>query len=173
MKVAAPAASPATTGATMAGSTILLITTEKFTPEAPAPISTAPMRPPNRAWEELDGNPSNQVTRFHRIAPTSPAKIMVGVTSASFTIPPEMVFATSVDRNAPATFRIAAISTATFGFNAPVATEVAIALAESWNPLVKSKNKAVMITNETRKRVVDMTGRFPLQDKADRPGSHL
>ena len=46
-------------------------------------------------------------------------------------MPPEMVLATSVDRNAPATFRMAATSTATLGFNAPVATEVAIALALS------------------------------------------
>jgi hypothetical protein len=99
------------------------------------------------------------------MAPTRPAKIMVGVTSASFTMPPEMVFATSVDRNAPATFSTAAISTATFGLSAPVATEVAIALAESWKPLVKSKNNAVMITNETRNRVVDMAGRFPLRDR--------
>src|ERR1700712_1968110 len=104
MNVAAPAASPATTGATTAGNTILLITTEKFTPDAPAPINTAPISPPKRACDELDGKPSNQVIRFHRIAPTSPAKIIVGVTSASLTMPPEIVFATSVDRNPPATF---------------------------------------------------------------------
>ena len=71
-------------------------------------------------------------------------------------MPPEIVFATSVDRNAPATFRMAAISTATLGFSAPVATEVAIALALSWNPLVKSKNSAVTITSDTRNNVVDM-----------------
>ena len=130
-RVARPAARPATTGATTAGSTIFDITTEKFTPEAPAPISTAPIRPPNSACEELDGSPSSQVTRFHRIAPTSPAKIIVGVTTASLTIPPEMVLATSVDRNAPATLSTAAISTATLGFSAPVATEVAMAFALS------------------------------------------
>src|SRR6478735_5022163 len=173
MKVARPAARPATSGAMIAGSTILDMITDMFTPAVPAPIRTAPIRPPNKACDELDGSPKSQVIRFHRMAPTSPAKIIVGVTSASFTIPPEMVLATSVDRNAPATFNPAAINTATLGLSAPVATEVAIALAESWNPLVKSKNNAVMITNETRKRVVDMTGRFPLQDKADRPGSHL
>ena len=140
-----------------AGSRILLTTTEKLTPDAPAPISTAPISPPNRACEELDGSPRSQVIKFHRIAPTNPAKIIVGVTRASFTMPPEMVLATSVDRKAPATFSTAAISTATFGFNAPVATEVAIALALSWKPLVKSKNRAVMITIETRNRVVDMS----------------
>src|SRR6476619_2643389 len=148
-----------------AGSRIFDTTTEKFTPATPAPTSTAPISPPKRACDELDGRPNNQVVRFHRMAATNPAKIMVGVTKASLTMPPEMVLATSVDRNAPATFSTAAISTATFGLSAPVATEVAIALAESWKPLVKSKNNAVMITNETRNRVVDMAGRFPLRDR--------
>ena len=113
--MARPAARPATSGATRAGSTIFDTTTEKFTPATPAPMSTAPIRPPNRACDELDGSPNSQVSRFHRMAPTRPAKIIVGVTRASSTIPPEMVLATSVDRNAPTTFRIAAISTATFG----------------------------------------------------------
>src|ERR1700712_1960568 len=160
MKVAAPAARQATTGATTAGRRIFETTMEKLTPEAPAPISTAPISPPNRACEELDGNPSNQVIRFHKMAPDRPAKIIVGWTRASFTMPPEIVFATSVDRNAPATFSTAAIRTATFGFNAPVATEVAIAFALSWNPLVKSKNNAVMITSETRNRGVDISAAF-------------
>ena len=129
--MARPAARPATSGAITAGSRILDTTTEKFTPETPAPIRTAPIRPPNRACEELDGRPNSQVIRFHRMAPTRPAKIIVGVTRASLTIPPEMVLATSVDRKAPTTFRTAAISTATLGFSAPVATEVAMALALS------------------------------------------
>ena len=68
---------------------------------------------------------------FHKIAATNPAKIIVGVTSASLTIPPEIVLATSVDRNAPTTFRIAAITTAVRGRNAPVATDVPIAFALS------------------------------------------
>ena len=154
--MANPAASPATTGAITAGSRILDTTTEKFTPEAPAPISTAPIRPPNRACDELDGSPKSQVVRFHRIAATSPAKIMVGVTSASLTMPPEIVLATSVDRKAPTTFSTAAISTAVLGLKAPVATEVAIAFALSWKPLVKSKNSAVTITTATRNNVLVM-----------------
>ena len=154
--MASPAASPATSGAITAGSRILDTTTEKFTPEAPAPTSTAPISPPNRACEELDGSPNSQVIRFHRMAPTSPAKIIVGVTSASLTMPPEMVLATSVDRNAPATFSTAAISTATFGCSAPVATEVAIAFALSWKPLVKSKKSAVTMTSVTTNNVVVM-----------------
>ncbi len=56
------------------------------------------------------------------------------------------VRATSMDRNAPRRFRIADRVTATFGLSAPVAMEVAIALAVSWNPLVKSNARAVTTT---------------------------
>src|SRR5664279_5770376 len=107
------------------------------------------MRPPNSACDELDGRPNSQVVRFHRIAATRPAKIIVGVTNASLTKPPEIVFATSVDRNAPTPFRIAAITTAVRGRSAPVATDVPIALALSWKPLVKSKNSAVTTVSYT------------------------
>src|SRR5664279_2996383 len=154
--VANPAASPAITGAITAGSRIFETTTEKFTPDAPAPISTAPISPPNRACDELEGSPNSQVVRFHRIAATSPAKIMVGVTSASLTMPPEIVLATSVDRKAPTTFSTAATSTAVLGLKAAVATEVPIAFALSWKPLVKSKNSAVTITTATRNNVLVM-----------------
>src|SRR6476661_362686 len=154
--VASPAASPATTGATTAGNRIFETMTEKLTPEVPAPISTAPMSPPNKACDELEGSPNSHVTRFHKIAPTSPAKIITGVTTASLTMPPEIVLATSVDRNAPTTFSTAAITTAVRGRRAPVATDVAIALALSWNPLVKSNTSAVRITNATTNNVVVM-----------------
>jgi hypothetical protein len=43
-----------------------------------------------------------------------------------------------------------AIATATFGGSAPVATEVAIAFAVSWKPLVKSNANAVITTTTTR-----------------------
>jgi hypothetical protein len=41
------------------------------------------------------------------------------------------VRATSIDKNAPTRFKTADNSTAAFGFSAPVATDVAIALAVS------------------------------------------
>ena len=66
----------------------------KFTASAPAATQVAPIRPPNSACDELEGSPSSQVTRFHRIAPTRPAKITVGVISVSSTRPLEIVFAT-------------------------------------------------------------------------------
>src|SRR5690606_25393509 len=60
-----------------------------------------------------------------------------------------MVFATSVERKAPIRFRIAARATAFLGEIAPVAIGVAIALAVSWKPLVKSKNNAKAMTRTT------------------------
>ena len=67
----------------------------------------------------------------------------------SLTMPLEMVWATLVDRNAPARLSTPLMRTATFGRSAPVAIEVAIALAVSWKPLVKSNASAVMITTIT------------------------
>ena len=46
------------------------------------------------------------------------------VTACSLIKPPEMVFATSVERNAPIRFNVPAAITAVFGFRAPVAIEV-------------------------------------------------
>ena len=59
------------------------------------------------------------------------------------------VAATSTERNAPTRLRMPARVTAVLGLSAPVAIEVAIALPVSWNPLVKSKARAVTI-NSTR-----------------------
>ncbi len=47
-------------------------------------------------------------------------------------MPCETVLATSVERNAPTTLRTAEMSTAVRGLRAPVATEVAMAFAVSW-----------------------------------------
>ena len=120
------------------------------------------MSPPNRAWDEEDGRPKSQVARFHRMAPARPAKTIAGAAwmRASSTIPPEIVLATSVDRVAPTMLRTAATSTARLGVKAPVATEVAMALEESWKPLVKSKISAVTTTTVTTNRVVLMP--FPV-----------
>src|SRR3954468_6051846 len=134
--VAVRAISAATTGASTAGRMILFSTALKLIAPAPPATQVAPIRPPKSAWEKLEGRPRYQVTRFHRMAPTSPAKITTGLISVSSTRPPEMVLATWTDRKAPATLRQAATVTATLGRNAPVAIEVAMALAVSWNPFV-------------------------------------
>ena len=142
-------AQPATIGASRAGRRIFDTMTSGWTPAMPARTSTAPIRAPKMACDELDGKPNNQVSRFQMMAPTSPAKTISGVTNWSLTMPPEMVFATSVDSEAPIRFMSAASSTAIFGLKAPVATEVAMALAESWKPLVKSNTKATITTIRT------------------------
>ena len=54
------------------------ITTPKSIAAAPTPTIVAPMSPPNRACDELDGRPSSQVSMFQVIAPMSPAKITAG-----------------------------------------------------------------------------------------------
>src|SRR5205807_5088645 len=61
----------------------------------------------------------------------------------------EMVLATLTDRKAPTTFSTPAMATATFGLRAPLAIDVAMALAVSWKPLVKSKANAVRTTMTT------------------------
>ena len=67
------------------------------------------------------------------------------------------VAATLTDRNAPTRFRAAEMATAVNGFSAPVAMEVAIALAVSWKPLVKSKASAVSTTMTMMMSVVVTT----------------
>jgi 2-keto-4-pentenoate hydratase len=66
------------------------------------------------------------------------------------------VAATFVEMSAPITFITAAIVSATRGVSARVEIEVAIALAESWNPLVKSNPSAT--TTMTTTRAVEFTG---------------
>ena len=41
------------------------------------------MRPPNSACDELDGMPNSQVSRFHRMPPMRPAKMIVRPVEAS------------------------------------------------------------------------------------------
>src|SRR3954447_7666390 len=147
--VAVIAIRAATTGESTAGRTTLLSTVEKSIAPAPPATQVAPISPPNSACEELEGSPRSQVTRFHTIAPISPAKMTTGLMSVSSTRPPEMVFATWTDRKAPSTFRQPAIATAVPGRNAPVAIDVAIAFAVSWKPFVKSKTNAVTTTTTT------------------------
>ena len=83
------------------------------------------------------------------MAPTRPAKMTTGVILVSSTSPLEIVLATSTERKAPTRFSTPAMVTATFGLSAPVAIDVAMALAVSWKPLVKSKTSAVTTTTTT------------------------
>ena len=78
------------------------------------------------------------------------------VTTAGLTIPDAIVAATAKETKAPAKFRTAARRTASRGWRARVETPVAIALAESWNPFVKSKKSATTTTATSRSRLSSM-----------------
>ena len=95
----------------------------------------APITPPMSAWLELDGIVKYQVIRFQVIAPISAARTSTSpsppASTSGLTIPFAIVAATEIEMNAPAKFRQADRTTATFGFSAPVAIEVAIAFAVS------------------------------------------
>ena len=105
--------------------------------------------PPISAWLELDGRPTNQVMRFHVIAPTRPARTMSSVIASWSTIPFAIVAATLIETKAPAKLSIAALATAFRGDSARVETLVAIEFAVSWKPFVKSKNSATATTAQS------------------------
>ena len=73
--------------------------------------------------------PTYQVKTFQAMAPSSPAKMIGSVTFAESTMPLAMVAATDTDRNAPTRLSTPDSATATRGLSAPVAIEVAMALA--------------------------------------------
>ena len=123
-------------GEKIIGRMIFSKTPLQMTPSTPALAIMAPMRPPKSAWEELDGMPKCHVTKFQTTAPTRVAMTTVRVTSSVSTMPSPTVLATLVETRAPRRFSPAAMITATRGERARVETEVAIALAVSWKPLV-------------------------------------
>ena len=92
----------------------------------------APTRPPIRACDDDEGNPKYHVTRFHAIAPSSPASTtMRPATPLGGVIVSLTVRATCWPKKAPTKFITAAMPRATRGVNARVETEVAIALEAS------------------------------------------
>ena len=102
------------------------------------PLATAaPAYAPIRAWDELVGSASHQVSRFQRIAPVRPAKITGSVTIWMSTVPWPTVDATAVpNTNAAMKLKNAAQMTAFPGERTRVETTVAIEFAASWNPLM-------------------------------------
>src|SRR5262249_259455 len=107
-----------------------------FTACPPDAANVAPMTPPIKACEDLDGIPKYQVSRFQVIPPARPPNTTVKVTRWVLTRPLAIVAATLSDRNAPTRFSAPDSATATLGGRAWVAIEVAMAFAVSWNPLV-------------------------------------
>src|SRR5437764_15403412 len=118
----------ASIGATTAGISTLLRTPSPITASGPAAANAAPTTPPIRAWEELDGSPARQVTRFQTIAPISPPNTTVGGIAPTETTSCAIVVATAVEMEAPAKLRIAAQPTAMREDVARVEIEVATAL---------------------------------------------
>src|ERR1700733_1114767 len=121
-----------------------------LTAELPTDANDAPISPPISAWLELDGIVKYQVIRFQVIAPinaasTTASPSMPPVADAG-TIPLAIVVATLIEMNAPTKLSVAEIITATTGLSAPVAIDVAIALAVSGKPFVKSNATAATIT---------------------------
>src|SRR5437867_4208687 len=109
----------------------------------PARATAAPAYPPIKAWEELVGNPKYQVIRSQTMAPIRPAKMTAKVTAEMSIIPLPMVLATAVPNVKAATkLKNAAQITACAGERTRVETTVAIELAASGKPLVKSKERA-------------------------------
>src|SRR5256885_9155148 len=140
----------AMSGARSAGRTTLWARPCQSTPFSPDWASAAPTRPPMRACEELEGRPNHQVSRFQAMAPSNAARTVRVLIRSEATMSLPTVFATAVVTNAPARFAADATSTAIRGVSARVETEVATALAVSWNPLVKSKPSATTITTTRR-----------------------
>ena len=90
--------------------------------------------------------------RFQTMAPINAASTTASPSTppvtAGSTIPLAIVAATLIEMNAPTKLRHAEIMHGDRrGFSAPVAIDVAIALAVSWNPLVKSNATAAAITS--------------------------
>src|SRR5579884_116538 len=107
----------------------------------PAWATPAPTRPPTKACVELLGSPRYQVARFQAMAPSSPAMTLSRVgwwSRVAMVLDTALPKKTTVTR-APTRLSTADSSTAWRGERARVEMEVAMALAVSWKPLVKSK----------------------------------
>src|SRR5829696_151856 len=146
MRIPIPATANASSGAISAGTSTFEASPSPMIASGPLATNIAPTTPPTSACELLDGSPKYHVMMFQTIAPTSPAKTIVVVTTSWSTMSFAIVPATSSETNAPTKLRIAAKPTATFGAIARVEIVVATTFAVSWKPLVKSNARAVATT---------------------------
>src|SRR5690348_5295379 len=105
-------------------------------------------------WLDELGSPTYQVMRFQAIAPTSALRMRLGSTTEGSISPLPIVLATAVPTtNAAAKLKTAAQTTATPGESTRVETTVAIELALSWNPLMKSNVSATSTMARTNQTV--------------------
>src|SRR5438309_1825799 len=134
-----------------------------FSTPKPACATAAPASPPTIAWEEEVGIPPHHVRRSHAIAPTSPAAMTGIVTDAGETTPCLIVEATASPKTRNAMkLKKAAHATARCGERTRVETIVAIELAASWKPLMKSNARASPMIAQTRES--DILEHDPLDD---------
>src|SRR5436190_1948856 len=125
-----------TNGETTPGTSTLSNTPSHCTGELDA--TAAPTSPPIRACDEEEGSPRDQVRMFHAKAPKSAANTTTRLLGpgGSVMMPLPTVLATLAPKNEPSRLKTAAMPRATRGLSARVDTDVAMALAASWKPLV-------------------------------------
>src|SRR5512132_945196 len=125
-----------------------------FRTPKPALATPAPANPPMRACDEEVGRPSHQVRRFQEMATTSPAKTTASLTTAGSTVLPTVLANLVWNTKKARKVKLAAQMTAIRGVRTRVETTVAIELAASWKPLVKSNTSAssTMATTLSRTR---------------------
>src|SRR5437899_9730419 len=117
----------------------------------PALATAAPANPPMSACEELVGSPQYHVIRSHAMAPQRPARIIHWSTTFASTTPLPTVLATCTPKPKAATkLKKAAHTTAWSGVSTRVDTTVAMELAASWKPLMKSKIRATRMMKAMR-----------------------
>src|SRR5512133_2303080 len=108
------------------------------------------------ACDELVGRPKYQVIRSHAMAPNRPEKITVIVTTRTSTMPAPMVLATATPKTSAAMkLKNAAQTTALPGESTRVETTVAMEMAASWKPLMKSKVSATRMRPTTASSMVN------------------
>src|ERR1700755_658707 len=101
MKVATKATIAAMNGESTAGMMTFDKTDDVLIALNPDTTTVAPITPPTRACDELEGRPKYHVSTFQAIAPSSPEKMIGKVTLEASTMPLAIVAATETDRNAP------------------------------------------------------------------------
>ena len=123
---------------------------DRISAPRPALATPAPPKPPIRACDDELGRPRNQVIRFQTTAPIRAAIRTSGVTMEGSISPFEIVLATAVPTmKAARKLNPAAQMTATPGDSTRVLTTVAMELALSWNPLMKSNVSATTMMTRT------------------------
>ncbi len=131
-----PSPNPTSGETNMGRITFSVMPTQKMSP--PGAKTVAPISPPKSACDDEDGMPKYQVMRFQMMAPARPASTTPRLCfpGGRPMIPLPTVEATLPPRNEPIRLPTAAMASAMRGVSARVDTDVAMALAASWNPLV-------------------------------------